>query len=99
MIVVDEHLQRDAIRDSIARWYPGAIVNLTDPRPATLIKDEAVPPCYVPSTSMASGEKWIQATTIASFVSTPPMSAPSLNRFGRHMAWSSFNLVQIGSVR
>jgi hypothetical protein len=47
MIVVDEHLQRDAIRDSIARWYPGAIVNLTDPRPATLIKDEAVPPCYV----------------------------------------------------
>lgn len=43
MIVLDEQLMGRDLPEKITRWYPGAVVFVTDLRPNTIIKDEAIP--------------------------------------------------------
>ncbi len=43
MIVLDEQLLGRDLDDKIARWYQGAVVFITDLRPNTIIKDDAIP--------------------------------------------------------
>ncbi|GMV34521.1 MAG: hypothetical protein DCC59_05245 [Chloroflexi bacterium] len=43
MIVLDEQLQGRDLEKQIARWYQGAICFITDLRPNTVIKDDAIP--------------------------------------------------------
>ncbi len=43
MIVLDEQLLGRGIESAISRWYPGAVRFITDLRPGTVIKDEAIP--------------------------------------------------------
>jgi predicted ATPase len=43
MIVLDEQLLSYGIQASIARWYRGAVTDITQLRPNTVIPDEAIP--------------------------------------------------------
>lgn len=43
MIVLDEQLLGRSIEQEIAKWYRGAVQFITDLRPDTIIKDDAVP--------------------------------------------------------
>ena len=43
MIVLDEQLLGRNIEKQIARWYQGAVCFITDLRPDTVIKDDAIP--------------------------------------------------------
>lgn len=43
MIVLDEQLLGRGIETLVARWYPGRVCFITDLRPGTIIKDEAIP--------------------------------------------------------
>lgn len=43
MIVLDEQFMGRGIETAIARWYPGAVRFITDLRPNTVIKDDAIP--------------------------------------------------------
>lgn len=43
MIVLDEQLLGRDIEKQIARWYQGAVCFITDLRPNTVIKDDAIP--------------------------------------------------------
>lgn len=43
MIVLDEHLKGAGIGDEIARWYQGAVTDVTALRPGSVIKDSALP--------------------------------------------------------
>ena len=43
MIVLDEQLLGRNLEYEIATWYHGAVVFITDLRPYTVIKDEAIP--------------------------------------------------------
>ena len=43
MIVLDEQLLGRGLETAIARWYPGSVRFITDLRPGTVIKDEAIP--------------------------------------------------------
>ena len=43
MIVLDEQLVSYGIQASIARWYRGAVTDITPLRPDTVILDEAIP--------------------------------------------------------
>ncbi|MDP9312097.1 MAG: hypothetical protein M3R24_14640 [Chloroflexota bacterium] len=43
MIVLDEQLLGRNLETLIAAWYPGAVVYITDLRPNTVIKDDAIP--------------------------------------------------------
>ena len=43
MIVLDEQLLGLDIDQQIAAWYPGAVLFITDLRPGTIIKDDAIP--------------------------------------------------------
>ncbi len=43
MIVLDEQLMGRAISRDIARWYVGSVQFITDLRPGTVIKDDAIP--------------------------------------------------------
>jgi hypothetical protein len=43
VIVLDEHLQELGIERSIARWYRGKVCTITDLRPGTGVKDDAIP--------------------------------------------------------
>ena len=43
MIVLDEQLLGRNLEDEIARWYRGAVCFVTDLRPGTVIKDDAIP--------------------------------------------------------
>ena len=43
MIVLDEQLLGLDIDRQIAAWYPGAVLFITDLRPGTIIKDDAIP--------------------------------------------------------
>ena len=43
MIVLDEHLQSKGVEEAIRQWYAGAVINILDFRPDTIIKDEAIP--------------------------------------------------------
>ena len=45
MIVLDEQLLSYGIQESIARWYRGAVTDITQLRPHTVILDEAIPCC------------------------------------------------------
>lgn len=42
MIILDENVHRRAVSEDIERWYPGQVVSITDLRPRSTIKDEAV---------------------------------------------------------
>jgi len=44
MIVLDEQLLGRNLETEIARWYQGAVCFITDLRPATVIKDDGIPP-------------------------------------------------------
>ena len=43
MIVLDEQLLGRGIESALSSWYPGSVVFITDLRPGTVIKDEAIP--------------------------------------------------------
>jgi hypothetical protein len=43
VIVLDEQLLGRGIEQEIASWYPGRICFITDLRPGTVIKDDAIP--------------------------------------------------------
>jgi hypothetical protein len=43
MIVLDEQLLGRGIETAIAEWYPGTVCFITELRPGTIIKDEAIP--------------------------------------------------------
>lgn len=43
MIGLDEQLLGRGLEQSIAEWYRGKVVFITDLRPGTVIKDEAIP--------------------------------------------------------
>ena len=43
MIVLDEQLLSYGVQASIARWYRGAVTDITQLRPHTVILDEAIP--------------------------------------------------------
>lgn len=43
MIVLDEQLLGRGLEAAIARWYRGAVRLITDLRPGTVIKDDAIP--------------------------------------------------------
>jgi hypothetical protein len=43
MIVLDEQLLGRGIEHDIARWYRGSVQFITDLRPDTVIKDDAIP--------------------------------------------------------
>jgi predicted GTPase len=43
MIVLDEQLLGRNLEEEIARWYQGAVCFITDLRPNTVIKDDAIP--------------------------------------------------------
>ncbi len=43
MIVLDEQLLGRGLETAIARWYQGAVCFITDLRPQTVIKDDAIP--------------------------------------------------------
>lgn len=43
MIGLDEQLTGRGIENAIARWYPGAVRFITELRPGTIIKDDAIP--------------------------------------------------------
>lgn len=43
MIVLDEQLLGRQLEIEIARWYPGSVQFIIDLRPATVIKDDAIP--------------------------------------------------------
>ena len=43
MIVLDEHLRGAGIGDAIARWYRGAVTDITALRPGSVVKDSALP--------------------------------------------------------
>jgi hypothetical protein len=45
VIVLDENLQVLRLDNPIAIWYPGRVCYVTELRPASIIKDEAVPGC------------------------------------------------------
>ncbi len=42
MIALDEQLCREPLRDAIARWYRGRIRYITEFRPSSVIKDDAI---------------------------------------------------------
>jgi hypothetical protein len=43
MIVLDEQLQSYGVREPLAHWYRGTVVNITQLRPQTVIRDDAIP--------------------------------------------------------
>lgn len=43
MIVLDEQLLGRRLDTQIAQWYPGTVCFITDLRPGTVIKDDAIP--------------------------------------------------------
>jgi hypothetical protein len=43
MVVLDEHLQSKGVEQAIRQWYVGSVVGITDLRPQTIIKDDAIP--------------------------------------------------------
>lgn len=43
MIVVDEQLLGTRVIEGIDRWYRGRVIDITELRPGTVIKDDAIP--------------------------------------------------------
>jgi len=43
MLVLDEQLLGRNLERALARWYRGPVLFITDLRPGTIIKDEAIP--------------------------------------------------------
>jgi hypothetical protein len=43
MIILDEQLLSYGIRDPMARWYRGQVVAITQLRPQTVMRDDAIP--------------------------------------------------------
>lgn len=43
MLILDESIENPLIARSIATWYPGQVTSIRTLRPATLIRDEAIP--------------------------------------------------------
>jgi hypothetical protein len=43
MIVLDEQLLSYGLRQQVAQWYRGAVIAITQLRPETVIRDEAIP--------------------------------------------------------
>jgi len=43
MIVLDEQLQSYGVRGPMARWYRGTVLDITQLRPQTVIRDDAIP--------------------------------------------------------
>ena len=43
MIVLDGQLMGRGLEQAIAHWYPGAVCYITDLKPGTVIKDDAIP--------------------------------------------------------
>jgi hypothetical protein len=45
VVVLDENLLTLRLGNPIAAWYPGRVCYITDLRPGSVIKDEAIPAC------------------------------------------------------
>jgi hypothetical protein len=43
MIILDEQLLEHDIEENISKWYRGAVRFVTELRPNTIIKDDAIP--------------------------------------------------------
>ena len=43
MIVLDEQLLSYGLRQHVVQWYRGAVIDITQLRPDTVIRDEAIP--------------------------------------------------------
>lgn len=43
VIVLDEQLKNASVAEQISQWYHGRVVHITALRPATVIKDDAIP--------------------------------------------------------
>jgi hypothetical protein len=43
MIVLDEQLCREPLRIALGQWYRGKIIYVTEIRPSSVIKDDAIP--------------------------------------------------------
>ena len=43
MIVLDKQLLSYGLRQHVAQWYRGAVIDITQLRPETVIRDEAIP--------------------------------------------------------
>ena len=43
MLVLDEQLSGRDLETLLGRWYPGPVLFITDLRPGTVIKDDAIP--------------------------------------------------------
>ena len=43
MIVLDEQLLSYGLRQHVVQWYRGAVIDITQLRPGTVIRDEAIP--------------------------------------------------------
>lgn len=43
MIVLDEQLKNATVAEQIRQWYHGRVAHITTLRPATVIKDDAIP--------------------------------------------------------
>jgi hypothetical protein len=43
MIVLDEQLCREPLRKAMSRWYRGKIGYITEIRPSSVVKDDAIP--------------------------------------------------------
>lgn len=43
VIIVDENIRSAAVIQSIASWYPGQVIPVTDLRRETLVEDDGIP--------------------------------------------------------
>jgi hypothetical protein len=43
MIVLDEQLLSYGLRQHVLQWYRGTVIDITQLRPGTVIRDEAIP--------------------------------------------------------
>jgi hypothetical protein len=84
MIVLDEQLLGRGLERDIAQWYRGTVQFITDLRPHTIVKDEAIPallrrqaqPTFVTINGATFGGKWRQTSAIASCALSCPMREP-----------------------
>ena len=88
MIVLDEQLLGRGVERDIAHWYRGTVQFITDLRPHTIIKDEAIPvllrrpaqPTFVTINERDFWRKVAQTSAIASCALSCPMREPVTSR-------------------
>jgi len=51
MIILDEQLMRKRLKNAIAHWYSGQVIDIVTLRPNTVIKDDGIPALLLKSKS------------------------------------------------